>query len=192
MRRLLFAGFLFISSFLQAGIYERNYGYILAFNDLSYDDFELHLSCPEWQPRAYYYGITPSSVGYFYVDTANMTVYGSNRYVLNDDLDAFYQSLEPLAANLLPYATPNASSCSASRIISKQATTIAKIAAIKVVLELTMPGSEDEMVTSYIFTKHKIGLFSESNVGYTYSISCVKSRYSPQLVDNIASKLVIR
>lgn len=196
MKKLLIAFSCLVNPCLYSGIYESHSGYILAHQELVYDDFLLNLSCPDWQPRQYYYGITSSSVGYFYVNNWNgdVAVYGSNRYVLNDDAEAFYQSLQPLEANLLPYATPNAGSCTASRVLSKEAAAICGLPAIKVVFELNFQDREDEIVASYIFTKPKSGLFSKGLLGYTYSVSCSKSKYLTQklLIQDIVSRLEVR
>jgi hypothetical protein len=196
MRKLLLTLALLASSYLHAGIYERNSGYVLGYQELVYDDFVLNLSSPKWQPRRYYYGIAPSSIGYFHVDNwdGNINVYGSNRYVLENNLEAFYQSLQPLEMNLLPYATPNAGDCISSRIISQETTSISHLPAKKIVFELKLPDQKEEVVVSYLFTKPKSGLFSDSVLGYTYSVSCSKKEYHAQrnLLDEVIKKLEIR
>lgn len=195
MLKLLLTFSLLTGSFLQSAIYESNNGYILSYQPLVYDDFILSIACPEWQPRRYYYGIVPSSIGYFYVNSwaGDIGIYGSNRYVAEDNPDSFYESLQPLEQNLLPYATPSAGN-GVARILSEEMTTISNLPAKRVVFELSLPNQRDEIVISYVFTKTKKGLFSNSILGYTYSVSCYKSEYEnkKEQLEKVISSLKMR
>lgn len=196
MKKLLFSLFFLTSSFLYSGIYDVNLGYVFHYESIAYDDFALNLWTPEWQPRRHYYGIFPSSIGYFYIvhSIKNISIYGSNRYVLEDNTEAFYQSLDPLVTNLLPYATPDASQCLDCHILSEEDTTICNVPAKKVVFDLLLPDEKEEIVISYIFTMTKIGILSNSIMGYTYSISCQKEEVEKEkeLINKIIRNLEIQ
>lgn len=182
MKKFFFSLFFLTSSFLFAGLYDVNYGINLTIEKIISDDFYLNLWSPTWQLRRHYYGITSSSIGYFYANhwSKNMSVYGSNRYILEDNAELFYQSLEPLETNLLPYATPNASGYIDCQIISEENSTICSLPAKKIVFDVKYLNRDEEIVISYVFTKTRWGIFSNSIKGYTYSVSCPKKKYEEE------------
>lgn len=192
MKKLFAVCFLLTSSLLYSGVYEKNSGTLLGYKELVYDNFVLNLSAPEWQPRVYYYGIVPSSIGYFYVNNrnGNIGIYGSNRYVLEDNFESFFLSLHPLEVNLLPYATPNAGSQSVCRLISEANTPIAGIPAKQLIFEIVYPNHPEEIIISYIFTKP----VKDKILGYTYSVSCSKGEFEKHKnqIGNVIAKLQMR
>lgn len=185
MKKALFALCLLTGSlFADNGIYDRNFGYILQFQHIAYDQFVLHLDCPAWQPRAYYHGVYSGSIGYFHVNNWDGTVniFGSNRYA--SDLESFFQSLMPFETNLLPYITANSAP---NQLISTENATISGLPAKKLTFEVG-----HEIVICYIFTTTHFGLFSDSGLGCTYAISCEKSKADHFKIDEIAQKLQMR
>jgi len=188
--------FVLISASLNSSIYEKNTGYIFSYSPLVYDDFNLNIYSPKWQPRVYYYGVCSSSIGYFHVNKydGDISIYGSNRIIEDDELETFYESLQPFEKHLLPYATPNAGRQKVCRVLSEEDTTISGIAAKKVIFELVFPNQKEEIVISYLFSVNKTSLFSSKNIGYTYSISCPLSTYKEQelAIDDLAKNLRMR
>jgi|GEM_PF-2888183 len=189
----LFA-FILITPALFASIYESHSGYCFGYQALTYDEFVLNLSCPTWQPREYYYGILPTSIGYFHVNNmkGSINIYGSNRYIEEDDVDLFRESLEPLSANLLPYATPNGGKALSSQIVKEECASISGLSAKKITFELELPCEKVETVITYLFTRKTDNLLLPNHgIGYTYSVSCEKESYSElkETIDDIFQRL---
>lgn len=192
MKKLLtiFSLIVAMSTSLYSGLYERNSGYILGYQDLVYDDFQLNLSCPKWQPRLYYYGVLPSSIGYFYVDTwdGDIGIYGSNRYLEEEDLELFCESLQPFDEHLLPYATR--SSVREFQVLSQEPATISGIPAVKINFELELSNGSKDYVTSYVFTRSK----GSKIYGYTYSVSAASETFTSkkEVIDSAIQNLTMQ
>lgn len=132
-----------------------------------------------WQVRFSYFGLWSSDVGYFYLNNwhNDITIYGSNRYVDAEGVDFFYASLQPFEEKLLPYATPNWKTSAVCNIFSEKDLLIGKLPVKEIIFDVYLPSGKTEKVTTYLFSKVRFGLFSNSIVGYTISFSCSSENF---------------
>lgn len=192
---IVIALFLSLSNALFSGDveYESNTGYKLTLQELPDHRYRLNIFPPEYRSQ---YGMISNVIEYFYLSCdENLSVFFTSRYVREDNVETFFQSLIPLEENLLPYAIPSTSEYVSSRVIAIEESNLSGIPAKKITFALYHGNSaDDEILISYVLTKPRSSLIHWDKIaGYTFSISFTRSNYETQKdqIDSLIQNLVI-
>ena len=145
-----------------------------SFSSISVHDVVLNINSFTWQVRYSYPGIWSTDVGYFYINNwvNDIGIYTSSRNIDSNTPEAFYESLFPLEDQLLPYTTPSWTPGTNYTILSQEDSIFMRLPSKKLLIKLEFPDGKNEILTTYLVTREKYGLFSNTNVGYSFTFSC--------------------